>query len=435
MQMDNQALRSLEWDQRVIIFLLSGLVLLLIYLICERYLLHRNRKKLLVRVHVNGTRGKSSTTRLVAAILRAKYRTVAKTTGTLPRRILEDGSEKPIIRTGSANISEQIKTLIWAGRRQAEAIVLECMALRPEYQSLCEREIIQASIAVITNIRADHLDVMGPGVEDVGWALAGMIPQNGILVTAEQNYRYLLEEACRHKNAKLVCIGSEEIHAISDQSMSQFQHLEHKDNVAIALKIANICGISSEEAWKTMITAQPDPGALVTFTIKQNKVGPLWYFVNAFAANDPDSSFAIWQQSLSSFVIKTHAVVLFNLREDRIDRTLQMADLALQLQEAKTILLMGNGTKLFLDRFLSKSSQGDKIIDLGDRSGAEVAHWLSANLVSHSLVVALGNIGGHGFSLVESLRQSAQSAAVESFYLDPNASEKNKTMERELIYD
>jgi len=48
-----------------------------------------------VRIHVAGTRGKSTTTRLIAAALRASgRRVVAKTTGSEPRLILPDGREE-----------------------------------------------------------------------------------------------------------------------------------------------------------------------------------------------------------------------------------------------------------------------------------------------------------------------------------------------------
>ncbi|MDX9892720.1 MAG: poly-gamma-glutamate synthase PgsB, partial [Bacteroidales bacterium] len=46
-----------------------------------------------VRVHINGTRGKSSVTRLVGAGLRAAgTSTLTKVTGTIPRLILDDGT-------------------------------------------------------------------------------------------------------------------------------------------------------------------------------------------------------------------------------------------------------------------------------------------------------------------------------------------------------
>src|SRR5438876_6804518 len=65
-----------------------------------------------IRIHVNGTRGKSSVTRLIAAALRAEgIPTVAKTTGTSARLILPDGSEQAVPRDGRPNISELIRTM------------------------------------------------------------------------------------------------------------------------------------------------------------------------------------------------------------------------------------------------------------------------------------------------------------------------------------
>jgi len=77
-----------------VILLLAALT---VYGLLE-YRAHRfHLRSIPVRIHVNGTRGKSSITRLIAAGLRAgERRVVAKTTGTKPRIILEDGREIPI---------------------------------------------------------------------------------------------------------------------------------------------------------------------------------------------------------------------------------------------------------------------------------------------------------------------------------------------------
>ena len=68
---------------------------------------HRRRlRSIPIRVHVNGTRGKSSVTRLIAAGLRqGGIRTCAKTTGTLARMILPDATELPIYRPAGPNLS------------------------------------------------------------------------------------------------------------------------------------------------------------------------------------------------------------------------------------------------------------------------------------------------------------------------------------------
>jgi len=76
--------------------------------VIEAWWYRRQLARIPVRVHVNGTRGKSSVTRLIAAGLRAGgIRTCAKTTGTLARMILSDGRELPIFRPDRANVIEQ----------------------------------------------------------------------------------------------------------------------------------------------------------------------------------------------------------------------------------------------------------------------------------------------------------------------------------------
>ena len=84
---------------------------------------HRRRlAKIPIRIHVNGTRGKSSVTRLIAAGLRESgLVTCAKTTGTLPRMILPSGLEYPVFRPSHANVIEQIRIVRTAVSYEAEA--------------------------------------------------------------------------------------------------------------------------------------------------------------------------------------------------------------------------------------------------------------------------------------------------------------------------
>jgi len=90
----------------------------LIYGIFEQINHFKRIKNIPIRIHVNGTRGKSTTTRLIAAGLReAGFKVLAKTTGTLPRLILEDATEVPIKRRGNANIIEQLKVFTEAAKK------------------------------------------------------------------------------------------------------------------------------------------------------------------------------------------------------------------------------------------------------------------------------------------------------------------------------
>jgi len=132
-------------------------IAVLIFLFIEFRIHVHNLKSIPIRIHVNGTRGKSSVTRLIAGALREHgIKTYAKTTGTLPRTIMADGREYPIYRPARANIIEQLRIVSLAAYNNADALVVECMALQPFLQSLTELKFIKATHGVLTSARADR---------------------------------------------------------------------------------------------------------------------------------------------------------------------------------------------------------------------------------------------------------------------------------------
>ena len=93
-----------------------------LFLFGERALIAAARRKLRIVVHVNGTRGKTETARLIAAAFRAGgIRTVCKSTGTLPFIVLPDGTERRVRRLGSPNVREQRNLLLLASRMRGIA--------------------------------------------------------------------------------------------------------------------------------------------------------------------------------------------------------------------------------------------------------------------------------------------------------------------------
>ncbi len=168
-----------------IIFIFS--TIFLIWGIVEQINHQKRVNSIPIRIHVNGTRGKSTTTRLIAAGLReAGFKVLAKTTGTLPRLIFEDGMETSLKRRGNPNIIEQLKIFKEAAKRKVSVLVLECMAVSPELQWVSEHKMVKSTIGVITNVREDHLEDIGPGLNNMAESLKFTIPQGGMLVTAEK---------------------------------------------------------------------------------------------------------------------------------------------------------------------------------------------------------------------------------------------------------
>ena len=113
---------------------------LLLYGLYEFYS-HQNKvQRIPFRIHVNGTRGKSSVTRcsIGAGLRAAGYETITKVRGTFPRLILNDGTEVFIHRKNGANILEQIDIVDFAVRHKAQVLLIECMALNPINQWITE---------------------------------------------------------------------------------------------------------------------------------------------------------------------------------------------------------------------------------------------------------------------------------------------------------
>ena len=167
---------------------LSVLVsILLVFGFLENYFHQKSLSKIPVRVHVNGTRGKSSVTRLIAAGLRGGgLRTFAKTTGgTTPRIINENGKDVEIHRLRSASIGEQVKLIRYFSNKKPDVLVIECMAVNPQYQWVSEQKIVKSTLGVITNVRPDHLDEMGTTNEEIAYSLSNTIPYNSEIITAE----------------------------------------------------------------------------------------------------------------------------------------------------------------------------------------------------------------------------------------------------------
>lgn len=159
------------------------------------------------RIHVNGIRGKSTVTRILAGALReAGYVTIAKSASTEAAVIDREGVDRPIARRGPATILEQIDVVRGYISSDVDALVIECMALKPTYQEVSESMMVRSTIGVLTNVREDHQDVMGESLFGICRSLMSTCPRDGILITAEQNagiLRLIRREAAR-RNTKVV---------------------------------------------------------------------------------------------------------------------------------------------------------------------------------------------------------------------------------------
>lgn len=391
------------------LILISLLLLMMIIYGVREFKRHQhNVYKIPIRIHVNGTRGKSSVTRLIAGGLRAgKINTIAKVTGTYPRLILNDGREALIQRKEKANIIEQLKIIQYAVDNKAEALIIECMALQPILQNITEKQMVHATVGVITNVRLDHLDVMGPGLMDVAKALSSTIPAGEHFFTAENRIYPYLENIAKKKN----CISFQsDARAVSDEEMEGFGYIEHKENVALALAVCKHLGVDRKIALKGMYAALPDEGVLTRSIIQQDDKKISFY--NAFAANDPESSLMIWNNIMSLTPEKDLRLVMLNTREDRLDRARQLIEMAGHSLNMDYIVLIGQRSEVVKEMALKNNIEKEKIIDIGWTKPENVYKKLLPYFTRSTTIVAIGNMGGMGAEVVKDFELISKNTTV-----------------------
>jgi poly-gamma-glutamate synthase PgsB/CapB len=386
----------------LLVFFLA--VAYLAYGILEYRLHLGNVRAIPIRVHVNGTRGKSSVTRLIAAGLRAGgVRTVAKTTGSAARYIGPDGSEEPVVRPGPPNVREQLGVLSRARRERARALVLECMAIRPDLQWFSEHRIIKSTVGVITNVRPDHLDAMGPTVDDVAVALAGTVPDRGIVFTAEHERLAPIAREAGRRGTEV----KEVLHEAYDPTFAQgFRYVEHLENVAVALAVCEHLGVDCEVALKGMRDVHPDPGALLSYRVSHE--GREIDFVSAFAANDRESTLAVWEAIDPGSDPDRTVIVIASMRADRPHRAYDFGEIIANDIEADYFVLAGDLTHPVRSVATKLGLPPDKIVDLGGRPAEEVFEKIVELTPSRSIVVGVGNIGGAGARIVSLFRERSE---------------------------
>ncbi len=382
-------------------------LLLIIFLavlgIREKRINDLNVKRIPIRINVNGIRGKSTATRLITAILNeSNHTTIGKTTGTAARIIYEDGLEKEIIRKPEgSNIKEQIKIIAVAKKHSAKALVCECMAVRPDYQLVYSRNIIKANIYVIVNVLEDHLDVMGPTTDQIAEAFGESIPYNGKLIIIKDQYTEYFKSIAEKRNTEVYIADNEEI---PSGYLEKFEYVLFPDNVSIALAVAKSLNIDKTTALKGMLKANPDPGALNIKEIKNQDIS--FHLVNAFAANEPASTYSILMKLEELNYDINDMIIIFNGRDDRIDRTDQfIKDFFPMITMPYILVGMGQGINN-----IKKAYNKNKFKNIQEYIHMENCQpkYIVKSLMPYldgKVVFAIGNIHGDGMSFIEEIEK------------------------------
>lgn len=350
--------------------------LFLSYLIFERIYHFKIRRKIKYVIHVNGIRGKSTVTRLIDAGLReCGYKVFSKTTGTKPTMINTDNVDISVKRRGNSNIREQLKMLRLAYKEGAEVLILECMAVNPELQKICEEKILNADITVITNVREDHILDMGSCLDDIAKAFSYTIPKNGNLIITDDDYVSYFKEISSNKNTNVIVVD----HYENSEKLNTFG-----DNINLALGICDVLKLDKEVFFNGMRKYHQDFGAYEELKINDT------LFVNGLSINDPCSIMVVYKELIKKF--NSDFTILLNSRADRPTRTLQHINLMKDMNPKKIIISGGNIK--YVKRKIEQLGLSIDVILLEDIE----------QLLSEDKIFAIGNIGGKGMEILNYFR-------------------------------
>jgi poly-gamma-glutamate synthase PgsB/CapB len=284
-------------------------------------------------------------------------------------------------------------------KEKPDAIVMECMAVQPEYQWISEHQMIQSHVGVITNARPDHLEEMGPTIDDVKKSLGNTIPQNGKVVFGEKNIVDSVSDIAEFRNTKYFVADED---AITDTQLAGFPYIEHPQNIAVALKVCNELGVKEDIALNGMQNSQPDPGALVINNIDFGK-GNI-HFINSMAANDPVSTLQIWNIIKSKYNSNNYYSIYLNCREDRRSRTHQLLELIYNEINPQKAIIRGKKIEALVNRMDSFSPNTiTQIVQEDEPIQSSIDQF--KELPSESILFAIGNQAGFGQDLINALTE------------------------------
>jgi poly-gamma-glutamate synthase PgsB/CapB len=284
------------------LFLVGFALLFFIGAYRKRARIDRARKQIPLTIGGWGTRGKSGTERLKAAVFHGLgYEVAVKTTGCEAMLIHSVPDEAPheifIFRSyDKATIWEQRDTLETAAALGSEVFLWECMALQPEFVELLQKDWMRDDLVTLTNAFPDHEDVQGPTGADVAECISKFIPHDSTLITSEVNFLPVFAEQCKQRGTTLCVTTPRSAELIADDLLALFPYAEHPRNIALVADLAEQLGIDRHLAIATMAEhVVPDLGVLKAYPTACVR-GRALRFSNGMSANERTGFLNNWER-------------------------------------------------------------------------------------------------------------------------------------------
>jgi len=365
----------------------------------------------------------------------AGFRVIAKTTGSRPVIIYPDGHEEEIKRPGRPSILEQKKLVRKAAQQKADYLVSEMMSIQPECLQAESRYLLQPELLAVSNIRPDHLEVLGESKEDIALALTAAFRRKMTVYIPEEELCPAIQKGAEKKKIEIRPTRKE---VTSEQLIDELVYPEFEPNIRLALTILRACGLNDEVIAQGLKKVKPDSGCPRMWEKSFDDLGKKVYLVSLFAANDPQSSLEAMLKIMdrTSWRWRT-AYWLLCFRRDRGDRTRQWVDFLVEKWRGGLLVCPGSdadgrlklaglalqgpgatAASRYLKKKLKDHTPGPPLFIVRSSSPEAVLRDILTHFSSFSgekgfspqpgpLVFGLGNIVGFGQEMIDYLERKA----------------------------
>ena len=341
------------------LFTAVGCALFIARHIYSNRVVQRSRKRIPLVVGGWGTRGKSGTERIKAALFNALgYGLVSKTTGCeamfLYCHPFGETREMFLFRSyDKATIWEQEHVMRLSAQLGADVFLWECMALTPSYVDVLQRHWVRDDIATITNTYPDHEDLQGPAGINLPDVMRLFIPQGKKVITSEDQMAPVLKNGARQVDAGYRHVDWLEFGLLTHDVVGRFPYEEHPNNIALVLAMAEELGVDRDFAVKEMADrVVADLGVLKTSPVAPVR-GRRLQFTNGCSANERHGAMGNWtrlgfdtQDAIEEPGVWVTTVI--NNRADRVPRSKVFARLIVEDFASDRHFLIGGNVQGFV---------------------------------------------------------------------------------------
>jgi gamma-polyglutamate synthase len=306
-----------------------------------------------------GTRGKSGTERIKAALFNALgYSVFSKTTGCeamfLHANPYDITREIFLFRPyDKATIWEHYNLLLLADKMDTDIFLWECMGLTPAYVEVLQKQWTRDDISTITNTYPDHEDLQGPAGINIPQVMTNFIPRHATLITTEEQMLPILQTAANQFHTRLHPVTWLQAGLLTPDVLERFPYEEHPYNIALVLGLAEELDIPTDFALKEMADRVVlDLGVLKTYPAAPIKTRQL-EFVMGMSANERFGALGNWTR----MGFRDHdpekepqiwLTTVVNNRADRIARSRVFASILVEDIRADQHFLIGTNLTGFL---------------------------------------------------------------------------------------